>query len=176
MGRCREGRGRLHDHGCCYTWISHSWAGVVKLADAPDSKSGDRKVMGVRFPPPAPIPRCARSWCRRLDSVFSAIALRARPSRAIPFRTSCARSWCRRLDSVFSTVGLRPRPSRAIPPRLAHVAGESSAFNVLTRPQSAIVASARMMATNAPSEMPHSTMSMRKAFEGSMRSLRHQLP
>src|SRR5688572_15745597 len=29
-------------------------AGVVKLADAPDSKSGDRKVVGVRFPPPAP--------------------------------------------------------------------------------------------------------------------------
>ena len=27
---------------------------MVKLADAPDSKSGDRKVMGVRFPPPAP--------------------------------------------------------------------------------------------------------------------------
>ena len=30
-------------------------AGVVKLADAPDSKSGDRKVVGVRFPPPAPL-------------------------------------------------------------------------------------------------------------------------
>ena len=29
-------------------------AGVVKLADAPDSKSGDRKVVWVRFPPPAP--------------------------------------------------------------------------------------------------------------------------
>ena len=32
---------------------SDLYAGVVKLADAPDSKSGDRKVMGVRFPPPA---------------------------------------------------------------------------------------------------------------------------
>ena len=28
-------------------------AGVVKLADARDSKSRDRKVVGVRFPPPA---------------------------------------------------------------------------------------------------------------------------
>jgi hypothetical protein len=29
-------------------------AGVVKLVDAEDSKSSDRKVMSVRFRPPAP--------------------------------------------------------------------------------------------------------------------------
>ena len=29
-------------------------AGVVKLVDAPDSKSGTRKGVGVRVPPPAP--------------------------------------------------------------------------------------------------------------------------
>jgi hypothetical protein len=46
----------------------HSIAGVVKLADAPDSKSGDRKVVWVRFPPPAPIfprrpaPRSVVTW------------------------------------------------------------------------------------------------------------------
>ena len=36
-------------------------AGVVKLADAPDSKSGDRKVMGVRYPPPAPFALALRA-------------------------------------------------------------------------------------------------------------------
>jgi hypothetical protein len=30
-------------------------AGMAELADAADSKSADRKVMGVRFPLPAPI-------------------------------------------------------------------------------------------------------------------------
>jgi len=32
-------------------------AGMAELADAADSKSADRKVMGVRFPLPAPIIR-----------------------------------------------------------------------------------------------------------------------
>ena len=30
------------------------FAGVAELADAPDSKSGDRKVVWVRVPPPVP--------------------------------------------------------------------------------------------------------------------------
>ena len=33
--------------------------------------------MWVRFPPPAPIPRCARSWCRRWNSGTRPSALRA---------------------------------------------------------------------------------------------------
>ena len=30
-------------------------AGVMELVDVPDSKSGARKGVGVRFPPPAPL-------------------------------------------------------------------------------------------------------------------------
>ena len=40
----------------CDTGIAHHpKAGMAELADAADSKSADRKVMGVRFPLPAPI-------------------------------------------------------------------------------------------------------------------------
>ena len=32
----------------------HRKAGVMELVDVPDSKSGAREGVGVRFPPPAP--------------------------------------------------------------------------------------------------------------------------
>ena len=35
-----------------YIW-DNTLAGVVKLVDAPDSKSGTRESVRVRFPPPA---------------------------------------------------------------------------------------------------------------------------
>ena len=55
-------------------------AGVVKLADAPDSKSGDRKVVGVRFPPPAPPLRFGKRGCRRRSQALDRRACGARPS------------------------------------------------------------------------------------------------
>ena len=38
----------------CTVPSSYSAAGVAELADAPDSKSGSRKRVGVQVPPPAP--------------------------------------------------------------------------------------------------------------------------
>ena len=38
-----------------YTSCIDNLAGVAKLADAPDSKSGSRKGVGVQVPPPAPL-------------------------------------------------------------------------------------------------------------------------
>ena len=39
---------------CSTVPSSYSAAGVAELADAPDSKSGSRKRVGVQVPPPAP--------------------------------------------------------------------------------------------------------------------------
>lgn len=36
-------------------------AGVAESVDAPDSKSGFRKEVGVRVPPPAPVSRTVRN-------------------------------------------------------------------------------------------------------------------
>ena len=56
---------------------------MAELADAADSKSADRKVMGVRFPLPAPSNNATAmnglqdSWCVRLG----ALALRSTGQR-----------------------------------------------------------------------------------------------
>ncbi len=43
------------DNLCLKINAAGSGAGVVELADAPDSKSGWGNPVGVRFPPPAPL-------------------------------------------------------------------------------------------------------------------------
>ena len=54
-------------------WASSLSAGVVKLADARDSKSRDRKVVWVRFPPPAPTTSAIYADCA--STVGSLISL-----------------------------------------------------------------------------------------------------
>jgi hypothetical protein len=47
-------------------------AGMAELADAADSKSADRKVMGVRFPLPAPIESMVYQINASSDAFFCA--------------------------------------------------------------------------------------------------------
>jgi hypothetical protein len=42
--------------------ILNYWPGVAELADAPDSKSGGRKAVWVRPPPPGPFFRLTGRW------------------------------------------------------------------------------------------------------------------
>ena len=62
----------------------HRLAGVVELADAPDSKSGARKGVGVRPSPPAPIisksynPACLSS-CTAFCSIVTILSLLTLP-------------------------------------------------------------------------------------------------
>ena len=96
-----------------------SWAGVVKLADARDSKSRDLRVVWVQFPPPAHHPNQqlgrgtdagAQGDWRRRPRFGSAIAVgkrRGQPSVLMPRKTNHPQRQLRRRGLASRTCGRR---------------------------------------------------------------------